>query len=590
MTQFLSRTALVLVTASALTTSMAWAQMPKPNFPIALPKATDDQPTVTAEPDPGVRETPPMPATPAPEGVEARALAEAAAPRPVAKLAGSPAAAQVAQTETKTAVSGRVVETEGPAKIHVVKKGDTLAAIGREWDMDPKDIAEQNGLKAPYRLHPGDEIKGPKGKVKAYVVGQGDTLFAVARRFSVSAKDLAAANDISTGQSLKSGRKLILPAGYKDKGPVRTQVVVASDEAVAPTARPSSTIKPTAKPVAAAKPAVEPVDDAPAEAPARPTVTTKVSVTGKVVEFTGKPISYRVRKGDAVDSIAHSMGMNRKEFADLNNLEAPYALRPGKVLKGPPKTLKAYVPVEGDTLALIAKRFSTTPKALAALNGKVVRPGKRLTLPDDIRDRGPVRETIRSAPAQAPAPRPGPVTVPPTERPSPPVTTPRPYVPPVATPHPQAPTIIPPTVSSPLSDSQISALGRGRFIWPLRGELISDFGPKGTGQRNDGVNIRAHAGDVVRAAASGDVVYAGDQVPGFGNLILVKHADGWVTAYGHLARVDVKMQQKVVQGQQLGLAGDTGGMSEVQLHFEVRYAPVPTERARPVNPELVLGK
>jgi murein DD-endopeptidase MepM/ murein hydrolase activator NlpD len=86
------------------------------------------------------------------------------------------------------------------------------------------------------------------------------------------------------------------------------------------------------------------------------------------------------------------------------------------------------------------------------------------------------------------------------------------------------------------------------------------------------------------------VVYAGDQVPGFGTLILVKHADGWVTAYGHLARVDVRMQQKVVQGQQLGLAGDTGGMSEVQLHFEVRYAPVPTERARPVNPELVLGK
>ncbi len=86
------------------------------------------------------------------------------------------------------------------------------------------------------------------------------------------------------------------------------------------------------------------------------------------------------------------------------------------------------------------------------------------------------------------------------------------------------------------------------------------------------------------------MVYAGDQVPGFGNLVLVKHADGWVTAYGHLGRVDVKMQQKVVQGQQLGMAGQSGGVSEPQLHFEVRYAPSPTERARPVDPQLVLGK
>jgi murein DD-endopeptidase MepM/ murein hydrolase activator NlpD len=96
------------------------------------------------------------------------------------------------------------------------------------------------------------------------------------------------------------------------------------------------------------------------------------------------------------------------------------------------------------------------------------------------------------------------------------------------------------------------------------------------------------AGDAVRAAASGDVVYAGDQVPGFGNLVLIKHADGWVTAYGHLSHVDVKMQQRVTQGQQIGEAGSTGGVPEPQLHFEVRYAPSPLERARPIDPKLVL--
>jgi murein DD-endopeptidase MepM/ murein hydrolase activator NlpD len=133
-------------------------------------------------------------------------------------------------------------------------------------------------------------------------------------------------------------------------------------------------------------------------------------------------------------------------------------------------------------------------------------------------------------------------------------------------------------------------MGRGVFQWPIRGQVISGFGDKGTSQRNDGLNIRARGGEAVRAAASGDVVYAGDQVPGFGNLVLIKHDNGWVTAYGHLGKVDVRMQQKVTQGQTIGQAGTTGGVSEPQLHFEVRYAPTPQERARPVDPALVLPK
>ena len=146
------------------------------------------------------------------------------------------------------------------------------------------------------------------------------------------------------------------------------------------------------------------------------------------------------------------------------------------------------------------------------------------------------------------------------------------------------------TASPPPSDAQISELGRGRFLWPVRGDVLLRFGPKGQGLQNDGINIRAPGGEPVRAAAAGDVVYAGDQVPGFGNLVLIKHADGWVTAYGHLSRSDVKMQQKVAQGQQIGLVGATGGASEPQLHFEVRYAPTVSDRARPIDPTLVLPK
>jgi murein DD-endopeptidase MepM/ murein hydrolase activator NlpD len=124
----------------------------------------------------------------------------------------------------------------------------------------------------------------------------------------------------------------------------------------------------------------------------------------------------------------------------------------------------------------------------------------------------------------------------------------------------------------------------------VRGTMLSAFGPKGTGQRNDGLDLGAATGEPVRAAASGEVVYAGDQVPGFGNLVLVKHDGGWVTAYAHLARADVRMRQTVAQGQQIGSVGQTGGVEEPQLHFEVRYAPTATDKARPIDPALVLPK
>jgi murein DD-endopeptidase MepM/ murein hydrolase activator NlpD len=86
------------------------------------------------------------------------------------------------------------------------------------------------------------------------------------------------------------------------------------------------------------------------------------------------------------------------------------------------------------------------------------------------------------------------------------------------------------------------------------------------------------------------VAYAGNELKGYGNLVLIRHDGGWVTAYAHLARVDVKMQDAVSQGQQIGQVGATGGVSEPQLHFEVRYAPSPKDKARPVDPALVLPR
>ena len=84
------------------------------------------------------------------------------------------------------------------------------------------------------------------------------------------------------------------------------------------------------------------------------------------------------------------------------------------------------------------------------------------------------------------------------------------------------------------------------------------------------------------------MVYAGDLVPGLGNLVLIKHEDGWITAYAHLSRTEVKIKDHVAQGAEIGLAGQTGGAAQPEVYFEIRYAPTPRDKAKPVDPTLLL--
>lgn len=120
--------------------------------------------------------------------------------------------------------------------------------------------------------------------------------------------------------------------------------------------------------------------------------------------------------------------------------------------------------------------------------------------------------------------------------------------------------------------------GAPSFIWPVRGEVISGFGPKEGGERNDGINIAAPEGEPIFAAADGAVVYAGNELPGYGNMIILRHQDGWMTAYAHAGGLMVKKDEKVQQGDLIGYVGATGSVKTAQLHFGLR------EGANPVDP------
>ncbi len=117
---------------------------------------------------------------------------------------------------------------------------------------------------------------------------------------------------------------------------------------------------------------------------------------------------------------------------------------------------------------------------------------------------------------------------------------------------------------------KIAARTSSKFSWPVRGKILSSYGSKTNGLFNDGINIAAKTGTSVGAAENGVVAYAGNEVKGMGNLIIVQHSDGWMTVYAHLDSMAVRRGVKVKVGQKLGTVGGTGKVSEPQLHFEIR--------------------
>jgi murein DD-endopeptidase MepM/ murein hydrolase activator NlpD len=127
-------------------------------------------------------------------------------------------------------------------------------------------------------------------------------------------------------------------------------------------------------------------------------------------------------------------------------------------------------------------------------------------------------------------------------------------------------TAVPRSSETPPSPSATA----GAFVWPVEGRIISDFGAKGGGRFNDGINIAAPSGTAVRAAADGVVAYAGNELRGFGNMLLIKHPGGWVTAYAHNQELLVRRGNSVGRGQLIARVGSTGGVDQPQLHFELR--------------------
>lgn len=306
----------------------------------------------------------------------------------------------------------------------------------------------------------------------------------------------------------------------------------------------------------------------PASDPTRPAVeeiTETETVAIEVVEAEpAGPATHTVARGEWMLALARQYEVDPRALAAANGLEPPYPLKPGQVLTipeaeeavvvaavepeatpaPPPQVSEArpaepaaseavYVVQKGDVLGAIARQHGLSVSELAAANALSspypLKPGQELQVPE-----------ASSTPAVEVA-----------------VAAPEPAV---------APSIAP-----------------DEFLWPVDGRVIARFGDDKDGESRSGIAIEARKGAPVKAAQRGVVVYAGDAIRGYGRMILLRHDDGYVTAYGHNSALLVNVGATVDQGQVIARVGDTGGVPSPQLHFEVRKG------KQPIDPETVLA-
>ncbi|MBO7097725.1 MAG: LysM peptidoglycan-binding domain-containing protein [Alphaproteobacteria bacterium] len=245
----------------------------------------------------------------------------------------------------------------------------------------------------------------------------------------------------------------------------------------------------------------------------------------------GKPDTVQVKKGDTLYSIAKRYDMSITELIELNGIDSPNQLYVGQVLKT--TSSKYYVVKRGDTLASIARKYHTNYKTLAQKNNIKepyhLKVGQKIAVGNSAVNTSSKAKTATSDKTQ---------------------------------------TVKKNTTAS--SNAYVSTKRNAKFVWPVSGKVISSFGTVGKGLKNDGINISAPVGTAVKAGDKGTVAYVGNGLKGYGNLILLKHPDGYITAYAHTDQMLVKKGQTVSRGEKIATVGKTGGVSAPQLHFEVR--------------------
>ena len=301
-----------------------------------------------------------------------------------------------------------------------------------------------------------------------------------------------------------------------------------------------------------------------------------------------------VQKGDTIDGLVARYGVPAAAIAEANNIPNGTALKPGQRLVIPkyeatgsttpraasnaphapapaiaaPATSNSqhvHVVAPGETLMGLSRKYHKPLAEIAKANNiephTMVKVGDRIVIPGVGPQAAAPKAPAAVAQQQKPGAAPKVASIPAAASPSAAAITPAAHEP-----------------EPPKTKTDVTA-AMPTFRWPVRGRVITAFGPKPSGQQNDGINVSVPEGTPIKAAEDGVVAYAGNELKTYGNLVLVRHSNGYVTAYAHASEILVKRDDPIKRGQIIAKSGQTGNVAAPQLHFEIRKGSTPVDPA-----------
>jgi murein DD-endopeptidase MepM/ murein hydrolase activator NlpD len=302
-----------------------------------------------------------------------------------------------------------------------------------------------------------------------------------------------------------------------------------------------------------------------------------------------------VAPGETAASLSRRYGVPVAGILQANNLPDAAAIKPGQRLMIPrheatgsvnaqrvasnaPVASASHVHVigPGETLMKLSRHYNKPLSAIARANNlptnAMVKVGDRIVIPGVRPQRSAAGPA--AAPAATPASQVKPPAVTPAVQPQKPAPVTKVAAAPVTS---TARTITPVDEKAAPEKAKAEVAAAPTFRWPVRGRIIASFGPKTSGQQNDGINVAVPEGTPIKASEDGVVAYAGNELKTYGNLVLVRHSNGYVTAYAHASEILVKRDDPIKRGQVIAKSGQSGSVSAPQLHFEIRKGSSPID-------------
>ncbi len=405
-----------------------------------------------------------------------------------------------------------------------------------------------------------DEINVPvRAAAGTVVVRRGDTLYAIARENNMTLDEIARANNLSAPYTIRIGQTLKVKSETPSKPEVKDTPKVEKDVV-------KETVKQPVKEPETSKQETKALEKPQAQKAEKPVQKPETKQEPKVQKELRVPIKdIKVARGDTLYSISREYSVPVNDLAVMNGLSAPFALSVGQTLRVPDlQVRKADVTKKSaPTTTKVADKKSEPKQAPSKQNAN---PKKEIkTTKTETAKKAELVKKTDAKKVENKNVEPKKQDVKKTEKTDSKKTT-------------QNKTA--PKATSKTETPKIAARSSSKFSWPVRGTVLSHYGAKTGGLYNDGINISAALNTAVVAAENGVVAYAGNEVRGMGNLVIIQHADGWMTVYAHMNSMTVRRGARVSVGQKIGTVGKTGKVTTPQLHFEIRKG---TKAYNPVN-------